>query len=308
MSLPKFSVIIPTYNATSYIDKTLQFILSQHYDNMEVICLDDGSTDDTCAIIEAYAERYPAIRLIKHRVNQGPGTLRNKGIDEATGEWLLFCDSDDWYEEGLFNALAEVIVNHSEIDIIAFRFNLSTDQTKTAATWFDLGASEVKDVTVDNLMLATGLCNKCWRKSFVKKHQLMCCTINRSGEEIPFYMCGMLVAKRFYYLSKIGYNWRVNEHSLSRSKAKDESFLNGVWDMVEVLKNELKRLHIYEEEVYHLYVQTILGWHINEKFSFSKPYRSYYKRCRSYFKQHKLKPLPFFWRYAYKRLRKKRKH
>lgn len=308
MYRPKFSIIIPTYNSSLYIEETFHSILSQNYDDFEIICLDDCSTDNTCSIIEAYIKKDQRFRLIKHFKNQGPGALRNEGVSEAIGDWILFCDSDDWFEPNLFNNLVNIIVSETDINIIAFRYNISLNQkNKIPADWFDLGETNIKSVTNDNLMLCTSLWNKCWKKDFINVAQLKCCVSNRSGEEIPFYICALLKAKKFYYLSDLGYNWRTRENSLSHSKEKDADFLDGVWDMIGILRNELKRLYLYTDETYYLYTQTILRWHIDEKFSFSKHYISYYNKCRYYFLQHSLKKLPPFWLYAYKKLKRRRK-
>lgn len=308
MVKPKISVIIPTYNSAQYIERVFKSILEQHYDNFEVICLDDCSLDNTCAIIEQYTQNDKRFQLITHTVNQGPGLLRNEGLLIATGDYILFCDSDDWYEQALFEKLADIIVENPNINVIEFRYNCSkNEQEKSPANWLDRGNSGVRQVVNEDIMLCTSLANKCWKKDFVKTHRLKCCTTNRSGEEIPFCICGVLKAQKFYYLSDIGYNWRIRENSLCHSKEKEAVFLNGIWDMIEVLKKELRRLDLYTDEIYYSYTQTILGWHIGEKFSISKYYISYYKKCRLYFRQHNLKKLPPFWLYAYRKLKRRRK-
>jgi len=306
MVKPKISVIIPTYNSAQYIERVFKSILEQHYDNFEVICLDDCSLDNTCAIIEQYTQNDKRFQLITHTVNQGPVILRNEGLLIATGDYILFCDSDDWYEQALFEKLADIIVENPNINVIEFRYNCAKDKNKEPAHWLDRGKSGIKTSLMENILLCTSLCNKCWEKKFILDNQLKCCTSNRSGEEIPFCICGILKAKQFFYLSDFGYNWRIHENSLSHSKEKDASFLNGVWDMIDILKKELKRLSLYKEETYFSYVSTILRWHIHEKFSISKSYFSYYTKCRHYFQQHNQKKLPPFLLYIYKKFKRRK--
>ena len=88
------SVIVPVYNVSAYLPECLDSILSQDYEKLEVILIDDGSTDDSGAICDAYAQRDNRIRVI-HQKNCGLSGARNAGLDAAEGEWIAFVDSDD---------------------------------------------------------------------------------------------------------------------------------------------------------------------------------------------------------------------
>jgi glycosyltransferase involved in cell wall biosynthesis len=91
---PLVSIIIPTYNRARVIARTLQNVFNQTYDNLEIIVVDDGSTDETQAVLATFGDR---IRIV-HQQNGGPGSARNRGIKEATGEIVAFQDSDDeWH-------------------------------------------------------------------------------------------------------------------------------------------------------------------------------------------------------------------
>ena len=91
------SVIIPVYNVENYIEKCLNSIVNQTYNNLEIIIIDDGSTDNSIAIAEKIAENDKRIRIIS-QVNQGVSSARNLGLDNASGEYILFIDSDDWLD------------------------------------------------------------------------------------------------------------------------------------------------------------------------------------------------------------------
>ncbi len=94
---PKLSVIIPVYNAEKYLPKCLQSVCTQCEENIEIICVDDESTDGSREILSRFAERDKRIRIIRQK-NGGPGKARNRGIEEAKGEYLAFVDSDDWVD------------------------------------------------------------------------------------------------------------------------------------------------------------------------------------------------------------------
>lgn len=93
---PLLSIIIPVYNKEEYVEKTIHSIFKQTYDNIEVICVDDCSTDNSLKIIEELLKRYPKLKLIKNEYNLGSGSSRNKGITECKGEYLMFIDADDY--------------------------------------------------------------------------------------------------------------------------------------------------------------------------------------------------------------------
>jgi glycosyltransferase involved in cell wall biosynthesis len=95
---PLISVIVPIYNVEKYVRKCLDSLLHQTLKQIEIICIDDGSTDGSGAVAEEYrSDEYPIFRII-HTENSGLSAARNRGIAEAQAEWLMFVDSDDWVE------------------------------------------------------------------------------------------------------------------------------------------------------------------------------------------------------------------
>lgn len=117
----KLSIIIPAYNAEVYLPQCLDSILAQEHQDCEVIVVDDGSTDGTAALLE----HYPDVKVI-HQENRGMSTARNRGLDEAQGEYILFVDSDDLLTDG---ALETLVAELSGEDIIAFNAKKLHDAT-----------------------------------------------------------------------------------------------------------------------------------------------------------------------------------
>ncbi len=93
----KISIIVPVYNAARSIEKTLISLLGQSFSNIEIICIDDGSTDDSLTLLESYSHKHPNVKVI-HQSNQGVSVARNTGIDNATGDIIMFVDADDEIE------------------------------------------------------------------------------------------------------------------------------------------------------------------------------------------------------------------
>lgn len=93
----KVSIVVTVYNTEKYIEKCIDSLLRQTYENIEIILIDGGSTDRTTEICSKYADNYEKIRLVK-KENEGVSSARNRGIDEATGKYIVFVDGDDWIE------------------------------------------------------------------------------------------------------------------------------------------------------------------------------------------------------------------
>lgn len=104
MAEPLISIIIPVYNVEPYLHKCLDSVLKQTYTNLEVMLIDDGSTDGSAGICHAYAAADKRIRLVRQE-NQGPGMARNKGLDLCQGEYIFFIDADDYMDLDLLQTL-----------------------------------------------------------------------------------------------------------------------------------------------------------------------------------------------------------
>lgn len=118
----KISVIVPVYNAEKFLAPTLDALTAQTYRNLEIILVDDASTDRSAAICAGFAERDPRIVLIRKTVNQGQGAARNDAMRIASGSCIGFCDSDDEPDPGMFAALYGLLRGHdAEIAVCGFR-------------------------------------------------------------------------------------------------------------------------------------------------------------------------------------------
>lgn len=120
--MPLISVIVPVYNVEKYLNECIDSLLNQSYHNLEIILVDDGSTDSSPAICDDYANKDKRVKAL-HMKNGGQATARNSGIDICTGEYIFFIDSDDYIEKDtiqfLYNKLTE---NNADISAAAFYF------------------------------------------------------------------------------------------------------------------------------------------------------------------------------------------
>ena len=123
-----FSIIIPVYNSEKTIERCLNSILTQSFQNYEVILIDDGSSDESFNICKKYEWKDSRYRVI-HQVNRGPSVARNVGLDMAKGEWVCFVDSDDYIEENYLQDILDAIHKYTA-DIVFMGYNKVCENKK----------------------------------------------------------------------------------------------------------------------------------------------------------------------------------
>ena len=134
--MTKISVIVPVYNVRKYLSKCLDSLINQTLKDIEIICINDGSTDDSLKLLEEYAAKDSRINVINQQ-NQGVGAARNRGLETAQGEYVGFCDPDDWVDADFFesvysasdNGIIDIIKGNA--DIVNFDGQVITHQEQT---------------------------------------------------------------------------------------------------------------------------------------------------------------------------------
>lgn len=125
-SSPLFAIIIPVYNVKDYIRETVKSVISQSFDDFEVLLVDDGSTDGSDEIVDELARNDVRIRTF-HQQNSGVSAARNLGLDMAKGEWIVFVDGDDAIKKDTLKILADCILKHPDVDMIGYDFERVTN-------------------------------------------------------------------------------------------------------------------------------------------------------------------------------------
>lgn len=132
---PIISVIIPVYNADKFLHTCLESVINQTYHSLQIICVDDGSTDTSLNILTAYAQRDHRI-LVIHKDNEGVSLARNAALDAATGDYLLFVDGDDWIEPDTC-AIALEALRKNHADVVMWSYIRETSEGARKKTIFD---------------------------------------------------------------------------------------------------------------------------------------------------------------------------
>lgn len=265
----KVSVILPVYNVEQFLEQCLDSIVNQTLREIEIICIDDGSTDNSLNILKHYAQEDARITVLQQK-NAGAGAARNKGLEVAQGKYLSFLDSDDFFEP-LMLEKAYCEAEKREVDFIVFRCNQYDNQEKIFKNmdWtirkYLLPKQEIffyQDIDHDIFRLFNGWAwDKLYRKSFVDAHNLTFQEI-RTSNDVYFVFSALIKAKRISTLEDILVHQRVNvQNSLSRTREKS-------WDCcyraIIALRNEFISMGIYEsiERSFINWVLNFSLWHV----------------------------------------------
>ncbi|MCL2008651.1 MAG: glycosyltransferase, partial [Treponema sp.] len=119
---PLVSIIVPVYNAEKHLNRCLDSLVSQTLKRLEIICVNDGSKDNSLDILLQYSQKFPNI-IVFNQENSGPGIARNKALENANGKYIIFCDSDDTLDVNTCLECYNLMETH-KIDIIIFNYNV----------------------------------------------------------------------------------------------------------------------------------------------------------------------------------------
>lgn len=210
------SIIVPIYNTGEYLYKCLESIVNQNLQEIELILIDDGSTDNSGEICDLYSEKDKRVRVI-HKKNEGVSIARNVGTQTAKGEYIGFIDSDDWIEKEMYQEMYYHAKN-KDVDIVMCDVcTVYDDNKKEADTISSLNESVLlnkKEITPLNLREIAGSACRCiYKKELLKFHTIQFPTDLPLSEDRIFNLNVMGNSEKFYYLKKAYYNRYVRTGS-----------------------------------------------------------------------------------------------
>lgn len=226
MNKIKVSVIIPVYNAQSYLENCLDSVLTQTLKEIEIICIDDGSTDASCELIKKYSERYANV-IALHQENQGAGPARNKGIDCAHGQYVCFIDADDYYAD---NDVLELLYTEAERNqVLACGGNLvnlkETGKIEKRRNWFQ-GKKRIQFEEYGDLYYYTCFI---FDLKTIRENGIAFPPYRRY-QDPPFLLNVMGHMKEFYAVEEIVYVYREGHKEIKYDFNKVCDLLRGVRD------------------------------------------------------------------------------
>lgn len=223
------SVIVPVYNVEKYLRKCLNSLLKQTYKNLEIVVIDDGSTDSSGSICDEYAEKYDSFFVI-HKENAGLGMARNTGLEYITGEYVVFLDADDYIEPTFIEVLYRNLINY-KVDMCKGGFLRVTDHKEIVSIRkFNNEIFEGKKAREELLPRMIGsspsrhdsieMCvwGAIYNASIIKKYDLKFPSERKLiSEDLVFNIDFMQHADGACTISETEYNYRINPESLSMS-------------------------------------------------------------------------------------------
>lgn len=248
----KISVIVPCYNAASYIEKAIRSFANQTFHDFEVIFVDDVSTDNTVEVVHALIEKYK-IRgwLLKNEKNTGPSLARRLGISNSRAEYCAFCDSDDWYDKTYLSEMYNATLS-GEIDIVFCNYRLVYSDGKT------IDKDMLGDVSVysDKKSVMTvgvdGFCGGLFRRELFDN---MTFPEIRNGEDMALIPVLIGKAKKYGFVKKPIYNYYQRVGSLSITSS--DKVIQSLQDSFEYTRKSLDR-EKYAKEIEYIGVRNVL--------------------------------------------------
>ena len=268
--MAKVSVIIPVYNAEQYLRQCLDSVVGQTLKDIEIICVDDGSQDNSVAILKEYAARDSRLRLIREK-NRGAGAARNQGLREATGEYLSFLDADDFFEQDM---LEKAVARAEEYDAQIVVFNSDQyhmDKRQFVPVPWVMVQEDIPPYMPFSYRQLTGnvflsfvgwAWDKLYRRDFVEAHGLRF-QEQRTTNDMLFVFSALVLAKRIAVLNDVlAHQRRGSGASLSVTREKS---WHCFYDALTALRDRLKAENInWElEQDFINYSLHFSLWHLN---------------------------------------------
>ena len=260
--MPLISVIVPVYNVEKYLKQCLDSILVQTFSNIEIICVNDGSTDNSRKILEEYKNKDSRIKIVDKK-NGGLSSARNAGMKVAVGEFISFIDSDDWIEPTMLEKLYESMTTHNtDITICAVhQFDEQKQKNDDSNKYYTL---EYFDESFDNKVFSyedvrpfiMDVCVMAWNKLYRRSHIDECQAEFPEGlifEDGPFFFSIFFKTKRVSIVRDFLYNYRINRTGSIIQKA-GKKFLD-VIDVVELMFNSIKNEPFFNDIKNEFYIR-----------------------------------------------------
>ena len=283
----RFSVLIPVYNVEKYLDQCLKSVLTQDYEDFEVILVNDGSTDQSPTICRKFSAQDNRIKYFD-KENEGLLLTRRFSINQAIGEYIVFLDSDDYWEQGVLSKLNKEIES-SNADMICYRFRIVTDDGEPVYEDIDVFPDRTqfnkdnKEVFIKVFLGSTRLNNiwiKCVRSTIVDKDMDYRPFEDKKGEDILQSIALIRNANLILYINDVFVNYRMSPSGRGRNfKLKYIDDYNSVKQYV---YSNLIDMHISDSVMDVFFIQYIerLMSHIGPMALSVKDLKSFIAECK----------------------------
>lgn len=266
----KITVVVPVYNVADYLPKCIESIRNQTYGNLEILLVNDGSTDHSGDICEKYAALDSRITVI-HKANGGLSDARNTGIDAASGDYIAFVDSDDWIDEDMYEVLYGLITEHGA-DLAACRLK-------------EISKSGILDESTDHLMVGSGAealvflvtkennnmfghnaFNKLIKQELIQHLRF---PVGKLVEDLYFMPTLIYASERCVYKDVAKYNYLTDRQGSIMNTRVTEKMVFDELNAYQELEHffERKGIHGYSADIRAIFIGRLLNFHYQVKYS-----------------------------------------
>ena len=289
------SVIIPVYNAEKYLKHCLDSILNQTYKNIEVICINDGSTDHSLDILEFYQKRDERIKIISQN-NAGPSAARNKALDIAKGDYISFVDADDFIQNNTYEILTECVLQPENWDIIMFGGNIVGEYNDYITGKLDAVFKKYVDCKPDEVVFEEKVARPFLWLHFIRRdllekpYKLRFDETLKLGEDQIFQFGYIPRAKNIMVIDQKLYNYRI-EKNASLMQLYSHQKIKKTECHFKIVEKVIKCWR--KDGYYELYKDEVWNWAINfiyyTIFQFPREFRrEYSEKFIKLFKENKM--------------------
>lgn len=242
--MPKVSVIVPVYNSEQELRDCLDSLVEQTEKDIEIIVIDDASTDNSPEIEAEYQKKYPNVKVYRNERNLGQSETRNRGIELAEGDYIAFLDSDDYVNPGMYEELYQAAVDNNmpELIVTGLSFVKGNEYRKKDLTFIGKQSTTIIH-PMDNpdqvFFESPSLCNKLFRKDTVKNYKFLDVS---AWEDIAFSFTRFLEANTVISKPTANYFYRRDvSDGVSAKNFKENDKITDIFVVADELEEELKR-------------------------------------------------------------------
>ena len=249
----KISVIVPVYNCEDYIEESIKSILNQSFKDIEVICVDDGSTDDSLNILKELSMQDTRLKVFTQE-NQGSSVARNNALEKASGDYIYFFDADDYIVDDCLEKVYSNAINNDS-DIVLFKYDEYKEESflnhskkdiekQFPKTDFNNFTFNCQDYRIRAFKGPFAPWFKFYKKEFLDKYDFEF-PPNLNHNDVPFHVKTILKASKISFIPEYLYHYRIdNPNSISNTRLKRFS---DIFSIIQIVENFLKEENLFEE-------------------------------------------------------------
>lgn len=248
--LNKVSVIVPIFNGEKYLKKCLDSIVNQTLKDIEIILIDDGSTDNSLEIIKEYSSLYNNIKYF-YKENEGQAIARNLGIEKANGEFIAFVDSDDYIETNMFEVLYNnAISNKSDIVVCDYIEEYGNKNVEKKSLYI-----RADDLQKSYIVSVAGPCSKIIKTDIFKKNNLKFLE-NNIYEDLAIIPALAIYTQKITYCEEFFYHYVIRENSTMQQISYNKK-LESIFNVMDFLSKQFEGSK-FNAELEFLYINHLL--------------------------------------------------